>query len=70
MSVYILVLAFFLQGGLVMTQSIVLPDGKKETCDTYKPLIVNDYKSNKIHFERSDLPVEHLVGACVRLSSE
>lgn len=70
MSVYILVLAFFLKGGLVMTQSIQLPDGKKETCDEYKPLIINDYKTNKIIFGKTDLPIEHIVGACVRLSSE
>jgi hypothetical protein len=64
--VYILLLTFFLQGGVVMTQSVQTPS--KQECEKYKPLIVRDYLLNKVKLGNTDLPIKHLVGLCIKVS--
>lgn len=69
MSVYILLLTFFLRGGTVMTQSILMPDDVRATCETYKVQIISDYKKNVISLSGTDLPLEHLIGLCIKVDS-
>ena len=65
MTQAVIVIFFYFHGGLIMTQTVLVPD--LPYCQDNKESIVNDYKTNKVKLGKTDLVPERIIPICVKV---
>lgn len=65
--IYILLLTFFLKGGLIETTTIL--SWSKSDCETAEPLIVKQYQTDgSVKLEGKMIPIEKIKSQCIKVS--